>query len=108
MKRKAFQEVRLVVYAAFVLNCVLVQYILPTKYLCDYTEQTCPMCGMRTAVDYITKLRFKDAYEANQYIVVLLIIGLIVLIDSIVMIRKWKESKQRIILSNSDTLITKE
>ena len=94
MKCRAFQEVRLIIYAVLIGNGIFVQYLSSMHYLCDYDGYSCSMCGMRTAINYVTSFQLKKACESNPYIVVLMVIGLLILIDSILIIKKWKNNKE--------------
>lgn len=89
MKHRAFQETKLILYAVLLGNGIFVQFLSPTRYLCDYEGYRCPMCGMRTAVAYIAKFQFKEAYESNHYIFIVIICVFLMLIDSLLILRDW-------------------
>ena len=79
-KQIAFENVRMILYAAVIINGLFIQYIAPFHYLCDYDNYSCIMCGMRYAVDEMMKYALSsfhlrhifDAYQSNHFIIVLL------------------------------------
>ena len=97
MKRRAFQEVRLIIYAVLIGNGIFVQYFSPLHYMCDYEGYSCSMCGMRTAIDCLTKLQFREAFESNRHIIILLIIGLLMLLDSVLIIKEWSKNHKKLV-----------
>ena len=97
MKSIVFQEVRLILYAVIIGNGILVQYLFDLHYMCDYEGYTCSMCGMRTAIDYITKLQFKEAFKSNSYIIILFFFGLLMLLDSASIIKKMYKNYKKLV-----------
>ena len=51
---------------------------------------SCPMCGMRKAVDCILNLEFYKAYQSNPYIIALLLTLFIMFIDSFFIIKNCR------------------
>lgn len=79
-KSKSFEESRIIVYLVVVFVGIM-QCILPIKYLCNYKGFSCPMCGIRHAVDYILIGDFKSAFECNPLIIAVTIALLFMLLD---------------------------
>lgn len=89
--RKEFENLRVEIYAIFQTVGIL-QCVLPFKYLCDYDNYSCVMCGMRRAIDYILQLDFRNAYNSNPLILVLVSVSLFMLIDTaLIVFRRVKK-----------------
>lgn len=86
--KRIFQEVRLIIYAVLAGNGLLIQFIVPVRYLCDYEDYNCPMCGMRAAVSCLFRLDFKSAYQSNKYILFFIIVAFVIIIDCIFLIKR--------------------
>lgn len=93
MKRKVFREVRILIYVVIVANALLVQYILPLDYQCNYNSNSCPMCGMRTAIDYMIQLDFQNAVSSNPYFLAAMVVGVLMLIDTVNILYKFRKEK---------------
>ena len=81
MKREVWREVRFSLYAAFVLNGILVQWVVPLTFKCSVTDASCPACGLRTAVSLLLRGHFREAYGSNKLIVVALAVFAVMAAD---------------------------
>ena len=97
MKKNVFREVRLLTYIVMILNFLLVQYVLPLDYRCNYTDYSCPMCGMRTAIDFAFNLNFKNALNSNPYFILVLISVVLIFIDVICILYHYKNKTLNIV-----------
>jgi hypothetical protein len=95
MKLRAFREVRLIIYIVLFGNGIFVQYFSPMHYLCDYDGYYCSMCGMRKAIDSLISLEYIEAYESNPYIILVVLIGIVISIDTIYILTKWYSEKKK-------------
>ena len=93
MKNKVFREVRLLIYIVIVLNALLIQYVLPLDYRCNYKGYSCPMCGMRTAIDSAFNLDFKSAINSNPYFVLVLVAVIVMFVDTVHILYYYKKEK---------------
>ena len=81
MNKQVWREVRFSLYLAFVLNGIIIQWLAPFQYKCNFTTEKCFACGLRTAVDLFLQGRFSEAYQSNKLIVVLVGAAVIMAID---------------------------
>lgn len=81
MNRAVWREVRFSLYAAFILNGILVQWVVPLTFRCSVTDDSCPACGLRTAVDLLLQGQFSAAYRSNHLIVLVPAIGVLMAAD---------------------------
>ena len=81
MNKQVWREVRFSLYLAFVLNGIIIQWLAPFHYKCNFTTEKCFACGLRTAVDLFLQGRFSEAYQSNKLIVVLVVAAVIMAID---------------------------
>ena len=81
MNRRVWREVRFSLYAAFALNGILVQWIVPLTFRCNVTGNSCPACGLRTAVDLFLQGQFLAAFQSNRLIVPVATAGLLMAAD---------------------------
>lgn len=81
MKTTVFQEIRFSIYFAFLLSGIFIKWIAPYTYKCDYTDERCFACGLRTAVDLFLEGNFVEAYQSNKLIAVLVITTIIMICD---------------------------
>lgn len=81
-KKTGFESVRIIIYAVLILNGLFVQYIAPFHYLCDYEGYSCPLCGMRTAIDLLLALDWNGAVESNPLVIAIAIVFCLMLIDT--------------------------
>ena len=78
---ESIRSVRWNLYLIFLANTVFIQFFAPFQYACDFTEERCITCGLRTAVSLFLQGRFAEAYQSNKLIVVIVIAGLIMAAD---------------------------
>lgn len=91
MNNSVFRQVRYSLYFAFVLNGIIIQWIAPFQYKCNFTGEKCFACGLRTAVDLFLHGRFSEAYQSNKLIVILVVAAVIMAIDvGLYFHRSWK------------------
>ena len=88
MNRAIWREVRFSLYAAVVLNGILVQWVVPLTFKCSGTDASCPTCGLRTAVALVLQGRFREAYGANRLIAVVLVVLVGMVLDVGLYLRK--------------------
>ena len=81
MRKEVFRDVRYCLYFALILNGIIIQWIAPFRYKCDFTEEKCFACGLRTAVNLFLQGRFLEAYQSNRLIVVLAVAAVIMAAD---------------------------
>lgn len=81
MNNSVFRQVRYSLYFAFVLNGIIIQWIAPFQYKCNFTGEKCFACGLKTAVDLLFQGRLVEAYQSNKLIVVLVGAAVIMAID---------------------------
>lgn len=81
MNRSVWRQVRFSLYAAFVINGILVQWVLPLQYRCNLTGEQCFACGLRTAVNLALRGQLVQAYESNPLILPVLIALLAMAVD---------------------------
>lgn len=96
LKKDAIESVRLTVYGVLVINGIFIQYFAPFHYICDYNEQPCVMCGMRTAVNLWLSGNFSAAIESNPLILLIAVIALLIAVDTAFILlgrRKRKKNK---------------
>ena len=92
-KRNEFQKVRLIVYGTIILVALYIQYYAQYPYLCDSSEYSCPMCGMRTAIDSAFNLDFKSAINSNPYFVLVLVAVIVMFVDTVHILYYYKKEK---------------
>ena len=93
MRKSVFRQVRFSLYAAILVNG-MIQLVVPFLYKCNVTGKTCFACGLRTAVYFFLQGKFKEAYQSNKLIIVLIIVFLIIVTDVGHYCRKNLHSKQ--------------
>ena len=92
MKSSLFAQVRFSLYAAFLLNGILVQWIVPFQYRCNLTGESCFACGLRGAVDRLLQGDFAGAYGSNPLIVPIVLIAALMCAD--VLWYFWKQRRK--------------
>lgn len=80
MNKNVWCEVRFALYPAFALNGLIVQFA-PFQYKCNFVDERCFACGLRTAVNLFLQGKFLAAYQSNKLIVVLVIAAAVMAID---------------------------
>ena len=81
MNKKIWFEVRFSIYIALILNGVIIQWIAPLQYKCDFTDVECFACGLRTAITLFLHGQFCKAYDSNRLIVLVVLVMMAILID---------------------------
>ena len=81
-RKQLFSEIRIIVYCVIVLSGIL-SCTIPFRYLCDFDGYSCPLCGMRHAIDYVLKFDFISAYKSNPLIVLVVLSGVWMITDCI-------------------------
>lgn len=81
MNKAVWRTVRFSLYFAFFLSAVLIQWIAPFQYKCNFTDEKCFACGMRTAIDRLLAGDFASAYRSNRLIVLVILAGIAVAVD---------------------------
>lgn len=94
MKNSVFRHVRYSLYLAFVLDGIIVQWLAPFQYKCNFTDEKCFACGLRTAVNLFLQGKFSAAYQSNKLIVVLVIAAAVMAIDVLLHLYRHGKAKQ--------------
>lgn len=94
IERKEFENIRIELYGAFQAAGIL-QCLLPLKYVCDYDEYHCAMCGMRHAIDHILRFDFYNAYKSNPFVYLFMMLGLFMVVDTTVILIRRKRGKEK-------------
>ena len=81
MNKQVWREVRFSLYFAFILNGIIIQWIAPFQYKCNFTDERCFACGLRTAVNLFLQGRFSEAYQSNKLIVLLVVLAVVMVAD---------------------------
>ena len=81
MNKQIWREVRFSLYLSFLLNGIIIQWIAPFQYKCNFSDEKCFACGLRTAVNQLLQGHFSKAYQSNKLIVVIAVAGGIMAAD---------------------------
>ena len=92
MNKHIWREVRFALYLAFALNGVIVQFA-PFQYKCNFVDERCFACGLRTAVNLFLQGKFSVAYQSNKLIVVLVIAAVLMSVDVLLYLYRHKNSE---------------
>lgn len=100
MKRKsilleAIQSAKWNLYIILLANGIFIQFFAPFRYKCNFTEEQCLTCGLRTAVNLFLHGHFLEAYQANKLIVVIVIGRIIMAVDVLHHLCKSRKAKER-------------
>ena len=87
-RKEAFREIRLIIYIVIVVNGIYIQFFTPFYTLCDRTENSCILCGMRQAISKLLMLDFCGAYKSNSGIIIIMVFVCIIFIDLILIIKE--------------------
>lgn len=79
---QALEECRIITYLVVAFNGMLVTFVKPFHYTCDSGKARCAFCGMRTAIYYLLHGKVFMAFQSNHLILVLLILGIFMIMDS--------------------------
>ncbi|MCI8304750.1 MAG: DUF2752 domain-containing protein [Lawsonibacter sp.] len=93
MNKNVWREVRFALYSAFALNGLIVQFA-PFQYKCNFVDEKCFACGLRTAVNLFLQGKFSAAYQSNKLIVVLVIAAAVMVVDVLSYLYQHKKAKQ--------------
>lgn len=93
MRKRVFRDVRYCLYLALILNGIFVEWIVPMNFKCNYTGNSCPTCGLRTAVNLFLQGKFSAAYQSNKLIVVLVIAAVLMSVDVLLYLYRHKKSE---------------
>lgn len=74
MNSSVFRQVRYSLYAAFVLSGVILQWCMRFPFRCHVTGERCFACGLRAAVDAVLQGNFREAYQSNKLIAVVILV----------------------------------
>ena len=85
---ESIRSVRWNLCLIFLANTVFIQFFAPFQYACDFTEERCITCGLRTAVSLFLQGHFIEAYQSNKLIVILVMVFTIMLADVVMHLRK--------------------
>lgn len=94
MEKQVWREVRFSLYLAFVFNGVIIQWVVPFQYKCNFTGERCPACGLRTAVNLFLRGKFSAAYQSNKLIVVLALAAAVMAVDVLSYLYRRIKAKQ--------------
>lgn len=93
--RDVFRQVRFSVYFALALNAAIIQ-IAPFQFRCSLPGCSCFACGLRTAVNFLLRGRFSQAYRSNKLIVVVAIAAVVMAADVLsYLYRRGKARRER-------------
>lgn len=93
MKKSVFRDVRYCLYLSLILNGILVEWIVPLSFKCNDTGNSCPTCGLRTAVNLFLQGKFSAAYQSNKLIIVLVIAAVVMVADVLLYLYRHKKSE---------------
>lgn len=92
MNKNVWREVRFALYSAFALNGLIVQFA-PFQYKCNFTDEKCFACGLRTAVDLFLQGKFSAAYRSNKLIVILVLAAVVMVVDALLYLYRRQKSE---------------
>ena len=93
--RASVQSVKWNLYAIILLNGIYIQYFAPFQYKCNFTDEKCFACGLRTAVDLFLQGKFSAAYQSNKLIVVLVLAAAVMAVDVLLYLYRLGKAKQQ-------------
>lgn len=94
LRKSIWQEVRFSLYFAFILNGLIIQWVVPLQYKCNFTDEKCFACGLRTAVNLFLQGKFSAAYQSNKLIVVVVIAAAVMVVDVLSYLHRHGKTKQ--------------
>lgn len=65
------------------------------NFRCNYTGNSCPACGLRTAVNLFLQGKFSAAYQSKRLIIVLVITAVVMAIDVFSYLYRRGRAKRR-------------
>ena len=93
MRMSVFQEVRFSLYITFIVCVVFFQWFASFDFKCGVTGKRCFACGLRTSVNLLLQGKFKDAYNSNKLIILLVTVVIIMIIDVCIYLYKRHSNK---------------
>ena len=93
LRKSIWQEVRFSLYFAFILNGLIIQWVVPLQYKCNFTDEKCFACGLRTAVDLFLQGKFSAAYRSNKVIVILVLAAVVMVVDALLYLYRRQKSE---------------
>lgn len=84
---------RIVIYTVLFLYGIYIVFFDKTFYLCNLEGNSCPLCGMKTAIHHVLKFQFVQAHQSNPLIWLMLLVVLLILVDVISSICVLKKRK---------------
>lgn len=93
-KSTVWREVRFSLYFAFVVNGIIIQWFAPFQYKCNFTDEKCFACGLRTAVDLFLQGKFSAAYRSNKLIVILVLAAVVMAVDVLLYLYRREKAKR--------------
>ena len=94
MKKGTFAQIRFSLYSAFVISGIIIQWLAPFPYRCNFTDEKCFACGLRTAVNLFLKGKFSAAYQSNRLIIVLVLAAAVMAVDVLLYLYRCRKAKQ--------------
>lgn len=94
MKKETFVEIRFSLYFTFFVSGIIIQWLAPFQYKCNFTDEKCFACGLRTAVSLFLQGKFSAAYQSNKLIVVLVIAAAVMAVDVLSYLYRRGKTKQ--------------
>lgn len=94
MKNSVFRNVRYSLYLAFVLDGIIIQWLAPFQYKCNFTDEKCFACGLRTAVNLFLQGNFSAAYQSNKLIAVLVLTAAVMATDVLLYLYRRGRAKR--------------
>ena len=85
---KEFIVARLMCYLTLFILTIIMLFFDPFTYLCNQEGYSCIACGIKTGIYYFIHFKFRKAVECNRFIIYLVIIAGVMVLDTIVSIRK--------------------
>ena len=95
MQKQVWRELRYILYFAFLLNGIIIQWFAPFHYGCSLSGEKCFACGLRTSVNLLIQGHFAEAYRSNKLIVVLVIAGVIMTADVLYYLYRRHRAKRQ-------------
>lgn len=72
---------------------LIIQWVVPFQYKCNFADEKCFACGLRTAVNLFLQGKFSAAYQSNKLIVVLVIAAVLMSVDVLLYLYRHKKSE---------------
>lgn len=92
---KEFVMARFVCYIMLVVLLVIMLFFDPFTYFCNQEGYTCLACGIKTGIYYILNFQFDKALNSNQFMPYLVALGIVILIDMVISIKKMLNDRAK-------------